>query len=155
MKFNFSEVVEVPASYLFQQVGDFTRAEQAAQRRGIRVQRTDSGQAAAGAGTSWDVVVRIRRRPRDLKLDVLAYDPPDGFTLQITSQVFVSEVRIDCVALSRSRSRLLVVNETRPLNLRGRLLIQSLKLARGRIKARGEKALADYAHRVELDYAAS
>lgn len=154
MKFNFSEVVEVPAIHLFQQVGDFNRAELAVQRRGVSVRRTDTAEVI-GAGATWDAVVKIRRRPRDLKLEVLAYDPPNGFTLQITSQIFVSEVRVDCVALSKTRSRLLMVNETRPLNLRGRLLIQSLKLARGRIKARGEKALADYARRIEQDYAAS
>jgi hypothetical protein len=58
-------------------------------------------------------------------------------------------MRVDLVALSPARTRLNVDLEITPRNLAGRLLIQSVKLAKGNLSKRFRLRVAEYAMDVE------
>ncbi len=151
MKFNFDELVKVPADYLFSRVSDFEDSLEQAKRRGINARRTDD-LAETAAGMSWIADVKIRRRPREMQLELKEFEAPEGYKMQVSGTTLVTEVQVDCVALARNRSRLMVTVEVKPKNLRGRLLVQSLKLARGRIRRKGETGIQTYARQLESDY---
>jgi hypothetical protein len=59
---------------------------------------------------------------------------------------------VDLMALSRSRTRLVLDIELKPENLSARLLVQSLKLARGNLTKRFRLRAAEYAIDVEDRY---
>jgi hypothetical protein len=56
---------------------------------------------------------------------------------------------VDMVALSRTRTRLLVSMELRPTTLSSRLLVQSLRLAKARLNGRLKSRMQEFAHRME------
>jgi len=58
-------------------------------------------------------------------------------------------MRVDLVALSRARTRLSVGLDVTPRTLAGRLMIQSMKLAKGNLSKRFRLRVADYAMDVE------
>ncbi len=152
MKFNFEKPVEVPVDFLFRDVSDFDAAVVAAQNRGIYVQRTDK-LSAPGPGMSWNVEMKIRKRPRQFKAKLIEFDDLEKYIMEISTAIFTTNVEVDCVPLTKRKSKLLTTFELKPLNLRGRLLIQSLKLARGRIVKRTTTGLENYVRGVEERYA--
>ncbi len=151
MKFKFTHDADVPVEYLFGRAADFERAEMLAQQRGITIRRTDSLPNIA-VGSAWAVTAKIRRRPREFKFDLLEFHEPEAFVVDISTAIFTTRVRVDCVGLSQDSSRLAMAVETKPLNLRGRLLVQSLKLARNRIKTRVDQALFKFTKNIEHDF---
>jgi hypothetical protein len=54
--------------------------------------------------------------------------------------------------LSRSRTRVLVELEVKPLNLSARLLVQSMKLAKGSLTRKYKLRIAEYAKGMEDRY---
>ena len=72
-----------------------------------------------------------------------------------TSQALTAEVAVELVALSRKRTRLQMTIDLKPQNLSARLLVQSLKLARGSIKRKFDKRMAGFARDIEQRHARS
>lgn len=60
---------------------------------------------------------------------------------------------VDLVALSRTRTRLFVSMELRPTTLSARLLLQSLRLAKGRLTGRLKTRMAEFGQRIEAGQA--
>jgi hypothetical protein len=63
-------------------------------------------------------------------------------------------IEAEFVALSVRKSRIILRTEIKPRNLSARVVVQSLKLARGRIEARYEAKLAQLAQELEQKIAA-
>jgi len=61
-------------------------------------------------------------------------------------------MRVDLVALSRGRTRLSVDLALEPRSISGRLMVQSLKLARNNLTKRFRLRVADYAVDLEDRY---
>ncbi len=57
--------------------------------------------------------------------------------------------RMDLVALSRSRTRITLAVDLEPKTLSGRLLVQSMKLARGNLAKKFQVRAAEYAKELE------
>jgi hypothetical protein len=133
MRIALKHDIGLPVRAAFAAATDFAELERIAQRRGIRVVRTD-GLQAPGSGMSWDIGFRFRGRDRQVATKLTAYDPPRQAVFSGTSQHLSIGLVFSVVALSRERSRLLVDIELRPRTIRARLMIQSARLARGRIE---------------------
>ena len=58
----------------------------------------------------------------------------------------------DLVALSRSRTRIMVALDLKPQNLSARLLVQSLKLAKNALTKKFKKRVGDYAKDMDERY---
>jgi len=142
------EDIEAPIARVFEEITDFKRFERSAMRRGAEVARTDT-LSAPGVGMGWQARFRLRGRMRDLSLRLSAYDPPNGIAVTAEAATIEAVMRIDLVSLSRARTRLSVDLSVTPRNLAGRLLLQSMKLAKGNLGKRFRLRLADYAMDVE------
>jgi carbon monoxide dehydrogenase subunit G len=148
MQFTGREDIEAPIDAVFAEISDFTRFERGAMRRGAEVQRTDSLEVP-GVGMSWHARFRLRGRMREIDLRLTGFDPPNGLVIAAEAATMEAVFRVDLVALSRARTRLAVDLSVTPRTLAGRLMVQSMKLAKGKLAKRFRLRLADYAMDVE------
>ena len=148
MQFTGKEDIEAPIDAVFAEITDFTRFERGAMRRGAEVERTDS-LTEPGIGMSWQTRFKLRGRMRDVTLRLSEYDPPNGIVIEAEAATVEAAMRVDLVALSRARTRINVDLSVTPRTLAGRLMIQSMKLAKGNLSKRFRLRVADYAMDVE------
>lgn len=154
MIFTTREDIEAPIEAVFDMLCDFESFERSAMRRGAEVQRVDK-LTSPGPGMTWNAVFQMRGRRREMQIEMVTFDRPNEMVLESTSPGIVGQMRFDLIALSRSRTRLAVALEVKPLNLSARLLVQSLKLGKGRLQARYNAKVSEYARGMEDRYARS
>lgn len=120
-------------------------------RRGADVQRTDD-LTANGPGMTWSASYKFRGKQRKTQLELLHYDPPNGMSFVTRSNAFTGDADVDLVALSRTRTRLTLSFELKPQSLSARLLVQSLKLARGSLSRKMDARVRAFARDLEERY---
>lgn len=148
MKFTTREDIEAPIEQVFEALTNFEGYERQALRRGATVSRTD-GLTQPGVGMGWEVTFVFRERKRDMNISVVTYDPSNEMAVKLVSSGIDGGMRAELLALSRNRTRLNVEAEMQAQNLSARLLIQSLKLARGNLNKRFAVRVADFAQDIE------
>lgn len=148
MKFAAREDIEAPIEYVFSQISDFPALERSALRRGADVQRLDDLEEP-GEGMRWQANFTLRGKERELKFELVKFDPPNGMILSSLSPNMGGQMVIDLVALSRGRTRLSAELEMHPKNLSARLLVQSMKLAKSNLSKRFRNRLAAYGDDLE------
>lgn len=148
MKIVAKEDVEAPIEKVFAAVSDFRRFERSAIRRGAKVKRLDSLDEP-GAGVAWKAKFFTRGKQRAMHLEVVEFAAPERILLAAESDGMKGQILVELVALSRTRTRLRLVSELKPQTLSARLLVQSLKLARGSIQHRIETRLDEFAAMIE------
>ena len=148
MQFSSKEDIEAPIDAVFREITDFQSFERSALRRGAEVQRTDN-LAAPAVGMNWHARFMLRGRKREMDIDLVDYDPPNGIGLEARATAVLGRMRVDLVALSRGRTRLSVDLALEPRSISGRLMVQSLKLARANLSKRFRLRVADYAVDIE------
>lgn len=151
MQFSTKEDIEAPIETVFAEITDFQSFERSALRRGAEVRRLDD-KATPGVGMAWHVGFMMRGKRREIQMQLSQYAPPNGITLSSMSTAMGGAMVIDLVALSRGRTRMSVDLTLEPKNLASRLLVQSLKLARGNLTKRFRLRAAEYAIDVEDRY---
>lgn len=144
MKFSTNEDIEAPIEEVFAAVSNLEFYERAAIRRGAEVTRT-SAHETPQPGMTWKVRFIYRNRQREMRVELVELDPPQSMSFESQSGGLQTMLDIELVALAKSRTRLSVGLELRPLNLPARLLVQSLKLAKGNLQKRFKKRVADFA----------
>ncbi|MGH1452277.1 MAG: SRPBCC family protein [Paracoccaceae bacterium] len=148
MKFDTREDIEMPIEALFARISDFEGYERAAMRRGAEVVRVDD-LAQPGEGMRWKAAFDMRGKRRDIEVVLSEFDAPNNMVFDAESQGLDVRMLVDLVALSRARTRLSIAVELAPKTLSARLLVQSLKLARGNISKRFKLRVADFAKEAE------
>ena len=148
MKFKSKEDLDVPIDEVFTMLSDFEKHERSALRRGLEVSRRDDLKAPA-VGATWDVKFMFRGKRREANLEVVEYDQPSEMVVAGYMQGLETRVEFLLVALSKTRTRLSVVADLKPQTLSARLLMQSLKLARGKVVQRFDARLATMARDME------
>lgn len=151
MKFETREDIEAPLEHVFQVVSDLDGFERQALRRGAEVTRRDTLRAP-GVGMTWDVAFKMRGKLREMQIVLTEYDAPYRMLFVSTSPSLAGDLEIELVALSRLRTRLNLVIALKPQNLSARLLVQSLKLARGNLNKRFNIRVAEFAKDTEERY---
>ncbi len=151
MKFSTKEDIEAPIDSVFEMLCEFDQFERAAMRRGAEVQRVDSMQAP-GQGMKWEAAFDMRGRRREIEIEMETFERPTEMKLATTSPGLCGDMIFELLALSRSRTRILVTMEVRPLNLPARLLVQSLKLAKTSLTKKYKLRVAEYAKSMEDRY---
>ncbi len=151
MKFSTNEDIEAPVDAVFEMLCDFESFERSAMRRGAEVQRTDR-LAAPGTGMTWQAAFDLRGKQRGMELEVVTFDRPNEIVLESTSPGMLGTTSFELIALSRSRTRVKVELEVKPLNLSSRLLVQSLKLAKNSLGKKFKLRVAEYAKGMEDRY---
>ena len=149
MKFTAKEDIEAPIDFVFEQMSDFDAMQRAAIRRGATVQRKSGAAQQPGVGMAWHVAFDLRGRRREADVELVEYDPPNGTRFEAKSQGLDASCWIELIPLSPHRTRMKLHLELKPQTLSARLLVQSLKLAKGNLTKRVEGRVADYARTVE------
>ena len=152
MKFSTKEDIEAPIDAVFEMLCDFEGFERSAMRRGAEVQRVDK-LAVPGVGMMWNAVFEMRGKRRELQIEMVTFDRPNDIALESTSPGLIGQMGFELMALSRSRTRINVELEVKPLTLSARLLVQSMKLAKASLTKKYKVRVAEYAKGMEERYA--
>ncbi|WP_264211090.1 SRPBCC family protein [Leisingera thetidis] len=144
MEFLSKEDIEAPIAGVFGAISDFELLERSALRRGIELQRIGDP-ASPEKGLAWDLAFSFRGKQRDIRLALASYTPVTGMILTGGGSGIDGRMEVELLALSPQRTRMSVQLTLSPTTLTGRLLVQSLKLARSNLTRRFKLRLAEYA----------
>jgi hypothetical protein len=148
MKFKVSEDVDAPQAMVWARFTDFSGFEEDVRGRGATVNRVGNW-ATTAEGVEWRGEVTIRGKSRPVASKV---------TRLVSEELCVIESRIggmDChyemsfVPLSPEVTRVALVLDLSADTLTARLILQTLKLARGRVLQRLQGMLARQGNAVE------
>lgn len=148
MKFTVTEEVEAAAERVFAEIGDPEVLARAAARRGVEVARED-GMETPGPGMTWRVRFDYRGRPREARIVLTGHEPPERLAAHSVSGGLEVDTVLDVEALSAGRSRIALEMVLAPKTLSARLLVQSLKLARGTLEKRLQARAAEVRREIE------
>ncbi|NRB16537.1 MAG: SRPBCC family protein [Rhodobacteraceae bacterium] len=148
MKFVSKEDIEAPIAEVFLVVSEFESFERSAIRRGVEVHRMGDV-AAPASGLAWDVQFSFRGRSRDMHLILSDYEPVTRLRLSADGGGVEGGLDIELMPLSPRRTRMVVTLDLSPKTLSGRLLVQSLKLAKSKLTKRFKERVADFAKLTE------
>jgi hypothetical protein len=154
MKFSTNEDIDAPIDAVFEMLCDFEGFERAAIRRGAQVQRVDN-LTAPGVGMTWQAAFKMRGKERKIEIEMVTFERPTEMILETTAPGMLGTTNLDLIALSRTRTRIKVELEVKPLNLTARLLVQSLKLAKNSLTKKYKSRVAYYAKQIEDRHAKS
>jgi hypothetical protein len=150
MKFSTREDIAAPQDHVFAEASDFAAFERRALREGASVTRLDHG--SLGQGTAWEIGLKIKGRARRMTCRITGFDAPDGYVITSETDGLDIVTTVDLVALSRSRTRVMVGITVTARNLPARILLQSLKLGKGRLDARFKARIHGYATAIADSY---
>ncbi len=150
MKFSTREDMDLPIEVVFEGISNFKSFERKALRRGAEVNRTDP-EAGQGLGTVWELSFQFRGKKRETIAEVSRFDVPEHLAVTYKSGGMIGAVNVSLVSLSKQKTRMMVALELAPTNLSSRLLVQSLKLAKGSLTKRFKGAVNDFATTLERD----
>ena len=150
MKFSTREDIEAPVDYVFAQVSDFAAFERRAMRQGADVARREDGPIAQGA--IWDISFQFRGGDRRVLAELTQLDVPTLLSIDSASDGLNAVTEVELIALSQTRTRVLVSFDLRAKTLTARLLLQSLKLAKTKMTKRFNARVLDYAEDIEDRY---
>lgn len=148
MIFSTKEDIEAPIDQVFRMVTDFEALEKQALRRGAEVRRTDK-LSSKGVGMCWQAGFRFRGKMREVSIELTEFDVPNRLVAKSAAGGLKADVVLDLVALSRRRTRMSFDMELTPTTLSSRLMVQSMKLARGKLNRRFHLRVAEYAKDLE------
>jgi hypothetical protein len=144
MKLTSREDIEAAIDAVHEVLMDFDHFERAALRRGAEVTRNE-----INGKPVWETSFTFRQKLRRATVVLERHDPPSSLMFTFVAQRFEGEVLVDLVTLGPRRTRMNTTLELRPKNLAARLLLHSLKLARGRILRRYRKRIGQLVHAIE------
>lgn len=148
MKFSTKEDIDAPIDAVFAMLCDFETFERAAMRRGAEVQRTDT-KTVPGVGMGWRSAFSLRGKRRQVEIEMITFDKPNEMVFEARSQGLLSVMSVELVALSKSRTRIMMAFDIKPLNLSARLLVQSLKLAKTSLTKKYKLRVAEFVKTLE------
>jgi len=151
MRFSSREDIAAPIEHVFQAITDFDAFERQALRRGADVQRGDPN-SAVGLGSEWNLNFPFRGKDREVYARISEFDGPNGYAAVTEVGGLEGDLNVELVALSPKRTRLQVSIDVRARTLAGRLLVQSLKFARGNLTKRFANRVGQFAQDVENKY---
>lgn len=139
--------LDVPAWQTWAAITDFEGFQQRAQERGGRLSRVDT-LSEAGRGMAWDSAFVLRGREREARLEVTRWQADESFDLRTVMGGVIADATVT-VEPRGDRSLLRVDADLTSRNLTGRLMVQSLKLARGNVEAQFAKRVRQLGERIE------
>lgn len=150
MKLSTREDIEAPIGYVYKRVSDFAAFERRALRQGIEVSCRAEG--APQVGAKWDIAFSFRGRARKVVAELTKLDYEQAIEIESQSDGLTALTQVDLVALSATRTRVLVAFDMRAKTLTARVLLQSLKIAKTKMTKRFKARVLEYAEAVEDDY---
>ena len=147
MKFSTKEDIEAPIDVVFEMLCDFEMFERGAMRRSAEVQWTDI-KTVRGVGMMWRAMFNLRGKRRQVDIEMVTLDQPHEMVLECKSPGLFTTMTAELVALSKTRTRVMVVFDIKPLNL----LLQSIKLAKASMTEKYKLRVVEFAKSMEERY---
>ncbi len=147
MKFSTKEDIEAPIDVVFEMLCDFEMFERGAMRRSAEVQWTDT-KTVRGVGMMWRAMFNLWGKRRQVDIEMVTLDQPHEMVLECKSPGLFTTMTAELVALSKTRTRVMVVFDIKPLNL----LVQSIKLAKASMTKKYKLRVAEFAKSMEERY---
>lgn len=144
MQFVAKEDIDTPIDDMFAAISDFAGFERSAIRRGAEVERQGRIDAP-DAGLSWKTSFHFRGAKRTVDLKLAEFNPPSTLRIAGVGSSLEGDMEVELIALSPRRTRMTVKAVLRARSLPGRLLLQSLKLGRGKIARKFKKRVSEFA----------
>ncbi|WP_417249684.1 SRPBCC family protein [Celeribacter sp.] len=151
MKFSTRHDIDAPIEYVFQRITDFETLERQALRRGAGVSRKDPS-FPRGVGMEWDIEVPFRGKVRKMSAELTKLEAPTSLEAKAESDGLNMTLDIELVALSRARTRMVLGYDVRPKTLAGRIIIRSVKFAKGTMDRRFERKVAAFCEGLSDNY---
>lgn len=143
MKFSSQEEIDAPVGQVFEQLSDVDGFEASMRKRGAAIARSPS--QGLGVGTTWDARVDFRGKKRAVTMVLKEFTQDEHMLFEGGSSGIDLTVTVDTTALTPRTTRVKLQVEAKPKTLGARLLVQSAKLAKGRLDTRFKSRFADYA----------
>lgn len=151
MKFKVSEDVDAPQAMVWDQFTDFSGLEQDVRGRGATLTRLGNWtQSTQGAEWRGEVTVRGKSRPISAKITQMV--APELCVIDSRIGGMKCHQELSFVPLSPVITRVGLVLELSADTLTARLLLQTLKLARGRVLQRLQAVLVRQGDAVEAEW---
>ncbi|ADO42044.1 SRPBCC family protein [Ketogulonicigenium vulgare] len=147
MEFVVNDHIAVSPDALFKHLNDTDLLEQMIRRGGATVRRTDAGRGA-GVGATWQIGAPFRDRTLDVTMTVTEVEAPHRMRVLFTTGGVEGKVVLLATPAGDGTDTAFTMTMGAS-TLIGRLLLQSLKLARGQISSRVHKRVGNYLHRAE------
>lgn len=154
MKLTTRQDIEAPLDVVYARLTDFEHFERMAMRRGAEIERTDRLKKA-DIGMAWRLRFVFKGKPRNMTVRFADAEPGSHLEWAFDSPMLEGTVKVELVSLSARRTRMALAVEARPKTLAARLLMQSMRLAKGRVQRKLDVAAGQLANMVEEQYRAS
>lgn len=147
MKISTRRDIDAPAEAVFAALSDFDRHESRARSNGIGITRRDDRHMPADA--AWDILADIRGIRRRIEARVVSFDAPRQLALRGLSDGLSALIESDITDRPAGRATLHVSVDLAPAALEARLVLHSLKLARGALITSLDRRLDRLARSIE------
>ncbi|MGB4826936.1 MAG: SRPBCC family protein [Paracoccaceae bacterium] len=154
MKLTTRQDIEAPLDFVYARLTDFDHFERMAMRRGAEIERTDRLKTP-GVGMAWRLRFVYRVKQRTMLVRFADAEPGSHLTWAFDSASLEGAALIELVSLSARRTRMSIAAEARPKTLAARLVLQSLRLAKGRLQRKLDVSAGQLANMVEEQFRAS
>ncbi len=153
MKLTTKQDVEAPLDVVYARLTDFDHFERMAMRRGAEVERTDRLKTP-DVGMAWRLRFVFKGKQRKMSVRFADAEPGSHLAWAFDSVPIEGTVKVELVSLSARRTRMTMSLDVRPKTLAARLMIQSLRLAKGRVQRRLDLRAGQLANMIEEQYRA-
>lgn len=144
MKFSAREDIDAPIETVFEAVSDFDAFERRMLRRGVDITR-DETVPIDRVGARWKAHFTWRGRSYDVDAELVSLEPGVSYAIESLSNGIETMATVDLVALSKTRTRLFVSLDLIPKTFSARLLVQSLRLAKGNLSRKFKTRVSEFA----------
>lgn len=144
MKFSAREDIDAPIESVFEAVSDFDAFERRMLRRGVDIVRDDVAPLDQ-VGVCWKAKFSWRGRMYDVDAELVTLNPGEGYCIESRSSGIECLGNVELVALSKTRTRMFVSLDLKPVTLSARLLVQSLRLAKSNLSRRFKVRVHEFA----------
>ncbi|QFU09713.1 Polyketide cyclase / dehydrase and lipid transport [Rhodobacteraceae bacterium THAF1] len=148
MKFSSRTEIDAPPTVVFERLSDFERIESLARERGVKVERLDDG-SEGPSDARWRIDFDYRGRSRSCDAAIAAYVPGEQIAGRGELEGLSIFGNVELVEYDPGKTRMFCTVDLKPSSMRARLLVQSLKLAKGTLDRRFAKRLNQFGKRLE------
>lgn len=151
MRFSSRQDIAASLDEIFAMLTEFDAIEKGARRRRIAVRRIapEPGGNKPGGRPAWDVGFRLHGGERRARLELAECDVHRGVCLRGEVEGIETVLRLDLIPLSRHLTRIAVTADLSPRTIPARLLVQSLRLVRGKLDRSFACKVEEYAALME------
>ncbi|MDV7144620.1 SRPBCC family protein [Tropicimonas sp. TH_r6] len=146
MKFTTREDIDAPIGAVWTAVTDARRFEDKAIRKGVQVQRLSED--AVDLGASWTARFDYRGIRREMESVVTGFEAPRLLELDGNVGGLDGFLTVELSELSPETTRLELTLEIRPESLTAKMLVQTMRMAKGRLDKRFRKRVRHFAKRI-------